>query len=101
MWDTWQDPERGPLVTSTIITTPPNALVAGYHDRMPAMLLPESARRWVAAGDVDPATLAGCLAPYPAAEMEAWNVSTKVNNVKTDTAELIEPYQDPQGDLFA
>lgn len=55
----------------TIITTQPNELVRGYHDRMPVMLDRENALHWVAP-DSKPADLSAHLQPYEAAKMHAY-----------------------------
>jgi len=38
LWDRWRDPAGDVLETCTILTTRPNSLVAGVHDRMPVIL---------------------------------------------------------------
>lgn len=72
------------------ITTTPNKLVRPVHDRMPVILHPEDYARWLDR-DVSPAEAAKLLKPYPAEEMEAVVVSTRVNKVGNEGPELIEP----------
>ncbi|ELY92735.1 hypothetical protein C483_07202 [Natrialba hulunbeirensis JCM 10989] len=78
--------DPGPLETFTIITTEPNDLVADLHHRMAVILDPADEQRWLSGED--PADL---LAPYPAAEMRAYPVSTAVNDPSVDSASLVEP----------
>ena len=77
--------------TFTIITTEPNTLVAGLHDRMPVILPRGKEENWIRAGAVGPADLSGILAPYPAGEMEAYPVSGKVNDPENEGPGLIQP----------
>ena len=45
--DVWQRDDQPPIPSCTIITVPPNALVAGLHDRMPALLTGEDWEPWL------------------------------------------------------
>ncbi|RFB34146.1 SOS response-associated peptidase [Brevibacillus sp. VP] len=47
LFDTWTSPEGGKLHTCTIITTPPNSVVADIHDRMPMILRREDESLWL------------------------------------------------------
>ena len=49
LWDRWNSPE-GPLETFTILTCPPNQLVSSVHSRMPVLLSPDQAERWLFEG---------------------------------------------------
>jgi len=57
------------LVTSTVITVEPNPLIAGIHDRMPAILRPEDWERWLDPTFIDARELGNMLTPFPEAEM--------------------------------
>ncbi|WP_066416224.1 SOS response-associated peptidase [Halorubrum aethiopicum] len=74
--------------TFTIVTTEPNDLVADLHHRMAVILAPDEEERWLRG---DPEDAAALMDPFPAAEMEAYPVSTRVNAAGTDGPELIEP----------
>ena len=74
--------------TFTVVTTEPNDLVADLHHRMAVILAPDEEERWLRG---DPAEAAALMDPFPAAEMEAYPVSTRVNAAGTDGPELIEP----------
>jgi len=104
LWDKWTDPQSGTVWhTFTIITTTPNALMAGIHDRMPAILLKETEKDWL-----DPEVSANdalqLIGPYPAECMTAYEVSSLVNNVRNRSKEVIDPVGAPkygiQGTLF-
>ena len=83
----WLAPDGQVLDTCTIITTQANALLAPMHDRMPAIVAPEDYQRWL---DVAIEDVGDILAPYPAAKMACYPVSTRVNAVRHDDAALIE-----------
>ena len=76
----------------SILTTAANSLVNPIHNRMPVILRPEQARRWLEGDAQD--QLAHLLQSYPAAEMECWPVSSRVNKVGIDDPTLIEPVAD-------
>lgn len=94
LWDASVSAEGNALESCTIITMPPNALMAEIHNvkqRMPAILAAQDIEPWLA-GSVDEARAA--LKPYPADSMAAWPVSRRVNTPRNNYAGLIEP--DPQ-----
>jgi putative SOS response-associated peptidase YedK len=74
-----------------IITTTPNQLCAGIHNRMPVILKPEAWPAWLGEEPADVAELKSFLAPYPAEDMICWPVSPRVGSVKNNDASLIEP----------
>lgn len=82
------DGNDGPAETFTIVTTEPNDLVAELHHRMAVILDPDEEETWLR-GDADEA--AALLDPYPADELTAYPVSTRVNSPGVDAPELIEP----------
>jgi putative SOS response-associated peptidase YedK len=92
IWSTWKEPESGEWLRScAIVTTTPNQLMARIHDRMP-VILPEAAwDRWLdpTLDDVD--ELRGLLVPYVADELEAYPVSTLVNNTRNESPDLTAP----------
>jgi putative SOS response-associated peptidase YedK len=91
LYGTLRDPGGGEHATFAIITTEPNRLVAGLHDRMPAILSREKEEKWLRPGPVEQADLEALLAPYPPGEMEAFPVSGKVNDPGNDGPDLIRP----------
>ena len=91
LWEAWQSPEDGLIKTCTIITTTPNALMEGIHDRMPVILPREAYDRWLAPEELPAAETLPLLQPYDAAQMRAVQVSTRVNSPAVDSAECILP----------
>jgi len=84
LYDTWVSPEGAKISTCTVITTTPNELVAGIHDRMPVILRPEDEPLWLDRSVTAAGELRGLLRPYPAEEMTAYPVSSRVGNVRND-----------------
>lgn len=92
LWERWRDARSGETVrTCTIITTTPNPLCAGVHDRMPVILPPDAYGRWLGEESANARELQALLAPFPAEAMETFPVSDRVGNVRNDDASLIEP----------
>ena len=82
LWERWRGAnDEVPLETFTIITTTPNELMAGIHNRMPVILRPEDYTRWLD-GSSSVENLKPLLAPYPEGELEAYPVSSYVNSPK-------------------
>ena len=91
LWDSSRAEDGTALESCTIITMPPNPLMAEIHNvkqRMPAILQSNEINSWLA-GSADEARAA--LKPYPADSMVAWPVSKRVNIPKNNDAGLIDP----------
>ena len=91
LWTSWVDKETGELLDScTIVTTTPNELVAGVHNRMPVILPAASEDGWL-----DPelalADVLALLVPYPADLMRAHAVSRLVNAGRNEGPEILVP----------
>ena len=89
--------DDGSVVESCVhMTMPANALMADIHNtgnnphRMPAILRLEDRAAWLE-GSLEEARAA--LVPYPADLMVAYEVSSRVNSVKNNSPDLIEPVQ--------
>jgi putative SOS response-associated peptidase YedK len=91
LWENWKSPTDEWVRSFTIITTPPNALCAEIHDRMPVILPAETWPAWLGEDAVETPQLKALLAPYPADRMMCWPVSARVGNVKNNDPSLIEP----------
>lgn len=77
--------------TFAILTTRPNDLMAKIHDRMPAILDDEEAKRWLARGDISPEQVAELTAPHASDDMETTPISSLVNSPKNDSPEILQP----------
>ena len=80
-----------PVESYTIITTEANELMRTLHDRMPVLLPQSDYEAWLDPGNEKTDALKDMLKPYPAEEMRAYPISLRVNNVKNDGPEIIEP----------
>ncbi len=94
LYESWRDPQSPdspPLRSFTIITRAANDFMSGLHDRMPLVLDRDEEEVWLdsdsPAGDLE------ALLQRSVAEdvLQAWPVSRRVNNPRTDDAELILP----------
>lgn len=89
----WQPAPRGDEDRGNgfaIITCPANELVAPLHDRMPVIIAEADRQAWLHADPREIEALRALLLPAPAAGMEEWAVSTRVNSVANDGPELSE-----------
>jgi putative SOS response-associated peptidase YedK len=88
LWDEWNDVESGrPLQSCCMIITDANAFVGEVHDRMPALLLPDSFDAWLSGK-----AAVELLQPAPENLLQRWPVSKRVNSsrARDDDASLIQ-----------
>jgi putative SOS response-associated peptidase YedK len=88
IWNTYIRPDGVKVHSCAIITTSANKLVGEIHDRMPVILNKEDQKVWLNQVS-DTIALKALLKPYPEAEMEAYQVSSIVNNAANDVIECI------------
>lgn len=87
LWEGWRGPDGTVLRSFTIVTTNANTTLRPIHERMPVILEPADWPAWLGEVAADPAVL---LRPSEAA-LRAWRIGTAVNNVRNDSAALLEP----------
>jgi putative SOS response-associated peptidase YedK len=97
LYDTWKGPGGTSLLTYTIITCEPNALLAGVHNRMPVILSRANEERWLTRDPPGHRDLPSILAPYPASAMAMVPVSDLVNNPAVDDERLVQPLDSHTG----
>ncbi|HWO76301.1 MAG TPA: SOS response-associated peptidase [Bacillus sp. (in: firmicutes)] len=73
----------------TILTTSPNEMVGPIHDRMPVILKEEQLSLWLD-HQVPYEQIQSQLAPYPADEMDVYQVSEQVNSPKNDHPSILQ-----------
>ncbi len=91
LYGMWYQPDGEPWHTCTIVTTGPNDLMQNIHDRMPVILSPENAARWLDPEEEPEALVKALCVPFDADKMEVYPVSDAVGNVRNNDARLIEP----------
>ncbi len=85
LWETWQSKETAETIHSaTLITTAANEFMSSVHHRMPIILRPDTADRWLA-GDDD--LIADVAEKSP--KFQAWPVDKRVNNARNEGEDLI------------
>lgn len=94
LWDrTVPDQGDDVIESCALITVPPNPLLAELQDEMtemPAILQRKDYRTWLTAS---PADAKSVLQAYPADQMVAHPVSTRINSLEHDDAQLIRPIE--------
>lgn len=87
LFERWEGAETT-RETVTVVTTEPNDVVEPLHHRMAVILDEDEEATWLA--DADPAAHRALLDPYPSEELEAYPVSTAVNDPSNDDPSLVE-----------
>jgi putative SOS response-associated peptidase YedK len=89
LWATWRRPETEPVLSCALLTRAASASVAHIHHRMPVVLKPEYFDEWL-----DPATSPQRIQEIIAdarTDFEGYAVSTRVNNARNNSPELLHP----------
>jgi len=100
IWDGWKNAEGQWIKTCSILTTTPNAVTSGVHDRMPVILDRESYDLWLDPGMTNVQVISDLMKPCDARLMRCYPVSMRVNSTANDDAEcsrLVEPAQIQSG----
>lgn len=88
LWERWRDKETREITRSfTIVTVPACEQVRHIHERMPLILEEKDWPAWLGETGEDPAAL---LKTY-ARPLKLWTVSSRVNSVRNNDAQLTEP----------
>lgn len=88
LWNVWRSPEGVDAATFTILTCASSKALAWLHDRMPVWLDDEGRARWLAS-DVEPKSLLELL--QPTERVDVREVNRRVNDVRNEGAQLLEP----------
>lgn len=88
LWETWRSPAGQFIPSCTIITTAANEILSTVHDRMPVILHREAEALWLDHDVQDAAILASVLVPYPAEDVDTYQVSPLVNSTANNGPEL-------------
>lgn len=87
LWDCWHGPGGTPVVTCTILTTRPNALLSDIHDRMPAIVRLDDYDVWLDPAFKQTEAIGELLRPFDAGLMNRYPVSARLNRVENDDPE--------------
>lgn len=97
LYEFWRDPDRDAddpdawLVTATVLTTTATDDLGRIHDRAPLLVERDDLDRWLDPSVTDTEGLAGILVPAAPGLLDAYPVSTLVNDVKNNGPELLDP----------
>jgi putative SOS response-associated peptidase YedK len=86
LWEQWRPPQGDEIATFTIITTSANDQIHALHDRMPVIVAPADYDEWLSSPN--PSAL---LEPWRGEPFELVPVGVRVNDVRNDDPELLEP----------
>ena len=87
LWEGWRAPDGSVIRSFTIATTSACPTLRPLHERMPVVLEQEDWPLWLGEAEGEVPRL---LRPSPAG-FRIWRVGTAVNNVRNDSAALLEP----------
>lgn len=90
LWDRWKQDDQE-LVTCTILTKEANDFMDPIHKRMPVILPKEDEAWWMQQEERDPLELHEYLHTLSIDGLEAYPVSTHVNNARNENETCIEP----------
>lgn len=93
LWEHWEGSDGSAVKSCTILTTEANDVVRAVHDRMPVILQRQDYARWLDPELQQADALIPLLRPYPADEMAAYRIGTRVNNPAHDGPECVEERQ--------
>ncbi|MBW3664065.1 MAG: SOS response-associated peptidase [Actinobacteria bacterium] len=92
IWSSWRpegDENAEPVYSVAIITTKAKGPMAEVHDRMPLMLPGELWDRWLDPDVTDVAAVEELVKDLDAPDLELYEISTRVNNVRNEGPDLI------------
>lgn len=96
LYEIWRDPSKADddpdafLWTATVLTTDATDDVGEIHDRMPMLVAPDNRAAWLDPITSDKDQLNKLLAPAVPGILEAYPVSTLVNNVRNNGPHLLD-----------
>ena len=90
LYEAWQKEPEQYETTFTIITCPPNTVMASIHNRMPVILSAKDAEDWMNPREEHPLGLKRLLVPAPEDLLVTQRVSPLVNSVRNDGPGLLK-----------
>lgn len=90
LYSIWVGPDGEEVDTAATITVAANPDLAVIHDRMPAILTPETVDDWLNVREVNARAAYPLARPLPLGVVKFHPVSTRVNSAKMDDPGLLE-----------
>jgi putative SOS response-associated peptidase YedK len=90
-------PEDDPgkwLLSCTVLTTTAHATLGQIHDRSPVIILPDLFADWLDPGTTKKDNVQSLLDSVPEPVLTPRIVSTRVNSVRNNRPELVEPAEE-------
>jgi putative SOS response-associated peptidase YedK len=87
----WDEAAGTQPETYCLLTTEPNLLVAGVHNRMPVILTGNTASRWLGEAPLSPEEFGQLVRPIDAGLMEEREVSRFVSNSRHEGPQCLAP----------
>lgn len=92
LWERWREHDDAePLDSVTICTTAASAFMKPLHERMPVILKPGDYDAWLDRNNSGDEVTYALLKPWSRENLQAWPVSTVVNNPRNEGADLVKP----------
>ena len=100
LWEEYEDDDESVVHTFTIVTTASNSNLSHIHERMPAILNEKDEMKWID-NSLSSDEHLEFLKPFDPNFVEYYSVSSRVNNVRNDSEDLIAsvPAMDQHGNL--
>ena len=96
LWSTWVGPDQSQILSCALLTREAAPSISSIHHRMPVVLKPEHYANWMSEQTLDSEVQA--MIADSQLDFRGYAVSTKVNDVRNDGCELLEPLH--TNDLF-
>lgn len=97
LWEVWHDPslpeDADPLFSVAIITTDANKDMEEVHERMPLILKGSDIDEWLDRENTDKDDLRRLLDVAKPGYLEKYRISTDVNKVSNNNADLLKPVE--------
>ncbi|WP_299480127.1 SOS response-associated peptidase [uncultured Roseibium sp.] len=91
LWETWSDPDGGDMDTGAILTIESNRMMSSIHHRMPVILKPDAFEAWLDTSNVDTREAKKMFVPVEDDYLVATPISSRVNKVVNDDADVQTP----------
>ena len=92
IWEHWVSSSDNSVVDSfSLLTMASNEFMEKIHTRMPVILDRHNESLWLDPALTDVAAISKLMKPFPAAGMDAYEVSTLVNSPRNNRSEVLAP----------